>query len=330
MYNKKSLYIAGFTIITFFCTQLVFAGTLSCSITTSAACSDTIVLRLSGSSNAHAELSSQANANYNGNVICCSGVTGLSNSCSGTYATVLKLESVTNSHVQENSQSGYANSVCLQVPSGGSVSIGYQSTNCSGYDTTLGSIESVTDSHIGDTTAYTTKICGTAGTLVNQALSFAISTNTVYFGQLTSVGTRYASSTNINGDGNEVQAHALEVNTNAASGYNVTVQGATLTSQQNSSNTISPLASNTSPSTGVEQFGLRMTASGGTGTVSAPYAASGFAYTSDANTPSQVASAVSGDSATTTYSVRYMANIGATTEAGSYTANLVYVATANF
>jgi hypothetical protein len=75
---------------------------------------------------------------------------------------------------------------------------------------------------------------------------------------------------------------------------------------------------------------IGITASGGIGTVTAPYAASGFAYAATATTTSQVASATTGDSATTTYSVRYMNNISATTEAGTYQANIVYVVTANF
>jgi hypothetical protein len=164
-----------------------------------------------------------------------------------------------------------------------------------------------------------------------QSLSFTLSTSTIYFGTLSSASTRYASSTNTAGSATEVQAHTFAINTNASSGYTVTVRGQTLTSQQNAGNTITALGgTNTAPSTGTEQFGIRLTASGGIGTVTAPYAASGFAYAATATTTSQVASATTGDSATTTYSVRYMNNISATTEAGTYQANIVYVVTANF
>lgn len=170
-----------------------------------------------------------------------------------------------------------------------------------------------------------------AATSSPQSLSFLVSTSTIYFGTLASASTRYASSTNSSGDGSEVQAHTIAANTNATSGYTVTVQGQTLTSQQNSANTISALGgTNTSPSIGVEQFGIRATASGGSGTVTSPYAASGFAYAATATTSSQIASASTGDSATTTYSMRYMSNIAPTTEAGNYSASLVYVVTANF
>lgn len=140
------------------------AGTLSCSVTTAAGCSGTVIYRMSGASNAHAELASQSTAAYDNNVVCCTGPSGFGTACSGTFATVLKLSGTTNAHAEQNSQSNYANSVCLSAPSGGSVSIGYQASNCTGFDTTLGSMSntySTTNAHVGDGSAYTTKICGT-------------------------------------------------------------------------------------------------------------------------------------------------------------------------
>lgn len=160
---------------------------------------------------------------------------------------------------------------------------------------------------------------------VSQSLSFSISDNTIEFGTLTSSDDFFADDSG--GNATEVEAHTLAVGTNAASGYTTTVKGATLTS---GSATITAIGgTNTASSVGTEQFGLRMTASGGSGTVTSPYAASGFAYAADASTTSQVASS-STSSATTTYSVRYLANISSATEAGSYTATLTYVTTANF
>jgi hypothetical protein len=308
-----------------------YAGTLTCSITTAAACTGTVVFRMSSSANAHAELPGQSTTNYASNVVCCSGVTGLSNVCTGTQATVVALKAATNSHVQQNSLGTYTNNACLSVPTGGSVTVFYQATNCTGYDTTVASIVSSDNSHIGNTTAYTTKICATASAAgVTQSLSFAISTTTVYLGTLSSATTNYGSSTNTNGSATEVQAHTLTVNTNATTGYAITVQGQTLTATQNSAWIITPLASNTVPSVSSEQFGIRMSAGGGTGSVNSPYAASGFAYSATATTSSQVAGNTVGDSATTTYSVRYMTNISLLTDPGSYSGSFVYVATANF
>ena len=137
----------------------VYAGTLSCTVRTSV-CSggETEVFEMQNTTNSHAGLPA---ASYN-NLVCCTGVTGLGNSCSGTFATALKLSGTSNAHAEQNSQSNYANSACISVPSGGSVSVGYQSTNCSGFDTTLGSMTGTTNAHVGDETTYTTKICATA------------------------------------------------------------------------------------------------------------------------------------------------------------------------
>src|SRR3989338_11158974 len=148
------------------------AGTLSCSVATTCP-SGTVIWRMSGTSNAHAELPSQSAYTQ---LVCCSGVTGLGTSCAGTFATALKLSGTTNAHSEQNSQANYANNACISVPSGGSVSIGYQATNCTGFDTTLGSMTGTTNAHVGDGTAYTTKIFGTAAGAA-ASLTFVVSTN---------------------------------------------------------------------------------------------------------------------------------------------------------
>lgn len=324
--NKKSSIYIGWLL--FLVAGSVHAGSLTCSITTSAACTGTVILRMSDVTNAHAELPSQSTAAYNNAVVCCSGVTGLGNSCSGTNATVLKLSDVTNAHSEINSQTNYTNNACISVGAGGYVNVGYQATNCSGYDATLASIESNTNSHVGDGTAYTTKVCASASsTALIQTLSFSLSANSASFGVLSPAQTRYASTTGA-GDGSEVEAFNLQVNTNAPSGYFVTVQGATLTS---GAATIAALGgTNTAPSIGAEQFGIRATVSGSNGVVASPYDGSGFAYAADASTASVFATAPVGDGATSTYSVRMMANVSIFTDAGNYTTTMVYVATANF
>ncbi|MBI3626506.1 hypothetical protein HY224_00480 [Candidatus Uhrbacteria bacterium] len=302
--------------------NIAWAGTLSCTVATTCA-SGAVVFRIAATSNSHAELPSQS---LYSQLVCCTGVTGLSNSCSGTFATVLKLQATTNSHVEQNSLSNYTNSVCLSVPAGGSVSVGYQSTNCSGFDTTVGSMSATTNAHVGDSTAFTTKICATGAGSVSQSLTFAISANSINFGTLDTAAARFATTTS--GSSSEAEAHNFTVSTNATNGYTVTVKGATLTS---GGATITAIGgTNTASATNTEQFGLRINAAGGSGAVTAPYAASGFAYAATSSTTSQVASAPSGDGVTTTYSVRYIANISSTTESGSYTATLNYVATANF
>jgi hypothetical protein len=162
---------------------------------------------------------------------------------------------------------------------------------------------------------------------INASITFSISDATIGFGALSATGTRYATGDAV-GSGTETEAHTITVNTTAPSGYSLTVRGGSL---GKTGYTIAPIGgTNTAPSIGSEQFGLRLVASGGSGTVSSPYAASGFAYGANATTTSQVASASSGDGVDTTYSARYMCNISPTTPAGSYATDLTYVVTGNF
>jgi hypothetical protein len=168
--------------------------------------------------------------------------------------------------------------------------------------------------------------------IVPQSLTFSISSNTINFGNLSSAAPKYASSTNSGGDTADTVAHSLLVSTNAPSGYTITLQGQTLTSQQNIANTINAIgASPALSATGTEQFGIYATKSGGVnGTIATPYAtASSFGYNATATTSATFASGSSSTN-TETYSLHYIANIAALTEAGTYSANLVYVGTSNF
>ncbi|MBP6856432.1 MAG: hypothetical protein KBC42_01360 [Candidatus Pacebacteria bacterium] len=159
---------------------------------------------------------------------------------------------------------------------------------------------------------------------VQPTLTFAISDNTIEFGNLSASDDTFAD--NAAGNATEVEAHTLAAGTNAAGGYIITLTGNTLT---DGAKTITAIgASNTATSVGSEQFGVRFTASGGSGAVTAPYAAAGFAFDSAAFPDEIAASTI--PSATTTYSARYIANIASNTEAGSYSATLTYVATGSF
>lgn len=204
MSNPKLWIKIFFALTTIFVGMLVFvafpqnayAGTLTASVTDATTCTSgggTVLLRMSGATNAHAELPGQANANYSNNVICGNGVTGLGNSCSGTFATILKLSGLSNAHIEQNSQANYANNACISVSSG-SVSVGY-ATDCAvaGYDTTLGSISGTTNAHVGNSTAYTTKICATAtGSVPPSLTSYTNSTETAlnYAASCTGCGAR--------------------------------------------------------------------------------------------------------------------------------------------
>lgn len=162
----------------------------------------------------------------------------------------------------------------------------------------------------------------------SQSISFTVSTSTIFFGTVSPSIARYASSTNTNGDNLQTDAHTFSVNTNATNGYTISATGQTLTSGSTTIAAIGGTATTSLP--GTEQFGIRLIAYGGSGTVSSPYASTTFAYAATATTSSQVASATVGDNATTTYGVRYLSNVAPTTSAAAYTANIVYVVTANF
>lgn len=162
------------------------AGTLSCAIRTPSCLEgETTIWRMSGTSNAHAELPNQTNYTH---LVCCSGVEGLGNSCSGTFGVALKLSSPTNAHVEQNNQLNYANNACISVPTGGSLLVGYQADNCLGFDTSLGSISGTTNAHLGDSLAYPTKICATAA---GPVISVTITANdTISYGMLPAGGSR--------------------------------------------------------------------------------------------------------------------------------------------
>lgn len=76
-------YWIGFIVLSL--TSVLFAGTLNCFVTKAKSCksgTDVIVLRMSGATNAHAELPDESTKAYKKNVICCNGVEGLTTTCS--------------------------------------------------------------------------------------------------------------------------------------------------------------------------------------------------------------------------------------------------------
>ena len=163
---------------------------------------------------------------------------------------------------------------------------------------------------------------------VNQSISFTVTQNSIGFGTLSTSQARYAT-TGGGSNTDSAAAHNLTAGTNSSSGYTVTVQGATLTSGGNTITAItgSPDTSHTNSA----QFGIYLDKTGGTNSsLATNYAtASSFFYGANATTSDTIASATGVDT-TTTYGVHYLANIAASTAAGSYSASLTYVATGNF
>ena len=168
---------------------------------------------------------------------------------------------------------------------------------------------------------------------VDEALTFC--TGTSITGQ--NCGTVAGSTVNLGTGSTTVTTSGTSVmaaSTNGASGYTITVNGATLTS---GGNTITALAAGGASTTGTEQFGLNLVSNAtpavgaartGTGSAAAlgNYAtANSFRFV----TGESVAS-VAGPTNANTFTVSYIANIEGLTEAGAYTSNLNYIATANF
>ncbi len=158
------------------------------------------------------------------------------------------------------------------------------------------------------------------------SVTFSISDNTVGFGTLSSSSARFATGDGT-GSGTEVEAHTISASSNSQNGYSILVNGDTLTY---GGSTIDAIGNtNSASSTGTEQFGLRAVATDGIGTVTAPYSASGYALDTS-SFPDQIAGATAGDGETTTYSMRYIANIPASQSAGTYTSTLTYTLVPNF
>jgi hypothetical protein len=161
---------------------------------------------------------------------------------------------------------------------------------------------------------------------VDQTLSFSISDNTTEFGTLGSGAAKYADDSA--GSASSVVAHNLIAGTNASGGYIITYNGTNLASGGNviDAATITGDADGTP---GTEQFGLALSKSGGSATITTAYAqaSNNWAYVPTTTTTLVTQNAVE---ASTTYDVRYLANIATLTPAGAYTSVINYIATATF
>lgn len=159
---------------------------------------------------------------------------------------------------------------------------------------------------------------------VDPSLTFVITDNAVPLGTLSATSTSSVTET-------------FQVGTNSEGGYTVTYLGDNL-KHGNGTDTITALSSGGTSSIGSEQFGMNLKdnatpnvgaePSGGTGAPASGYGtADNFKYVP--NTLSDLASA-SGSTATTTFTISFIANIAAVTEAGNYSTTITLIATANF
>lgn len=157
-------------------------------------------------------------------------------------------------------------------------------------------------------------------------ISLTISDTTIGFGVCAPAAPQYATGTSGSAS-DSADAHTISVASNARGGYSLTVGGSTLTSTVGTITAIGGSA--TASSAGSEQFGLRTIKNSGTGTVSSPFDTANWAFT--AGSTQQVASyGGSSSSYSAGYGLRYICNVSAVTEAGSYSTDLTYILTSTF
>ncbi len=204
-----------------------------------------------------------------------------------------------------------------------------QITNGSAGTSTLVITGSFTDTGTISTPIIADDVVNITAT-VNQTISFVINDVAIGFGTLATANARYATA-DAAGSTSDSVAHTIAVGTNAANGYTISLQGATLTSGINSIDAVG--ATNSASAIGTEQFGVYATKAGGSGaTITTRYADGAtpkFAFNATASTSDNLSTGTTA-TATETYSMHYIANIAALTEAGSYTTNITYVGTGNF
>jgi len=320
----RVLFLMGLISGIFFA-RTIYAGTLSCAVRTSACNGGEVeIFEIQSTANSHAGLPA---ASYN-NLVCCTGVTGLGNSCSGTYATALKLSGTSNAHVRQGTLANYpsATNACISVPSGGSVSVGYQATNCSGYDTTIGSMVGTTNSHVGDGNwaAGTTKICATAA-MATATVACSTDISSISFGTLSENSISTASP----------NASTTMSCSNTASGCTLSIQDA--------GNGLSPGLATTSPaylinsnsttlSAGTEGYGIQATttSSGNGGSLSLNMAYNKVGNdVGELSTTTVILASSTVDVSGREVVVTHKAAISSLTHAGSYTDTITYSCTAN-
>ena len=165
---------------------------------------------------------------------------------------------------------------------------------------------------------------------VDPSITFAISDTAIGFGDLTSANARWANAA-ATGSDTDVAAHTISIGTNATDGYIVTYNGATLTSGSDTI-TVAALTDNADGNPGTEEFGMGFSTDGDA-TIATGYDHNATPANRDwtfvASTTTTIASET-GPTATETISAYYLGNIAANTEAGSYSTDITYLATATF
>ncbi len=194
------------------------------------------------------------------------------------------------------------------------------STNITSPDSGTLDIDIITDDQV------------TISATVTPTITFTIDTNSISFGTLSSSTGRWATS---GGGANATAAtlpsagNTLTVATNAASGYVLTYNGATLTSGGGATITATSISSDSDGAPGSSQFAMTASTSGA-GSVTAGYARS--TNSSWNFVPSTTTTLLTNGAPTNTetITISYLANIPGAQAAGAYSTTLTYIATGTF
>lgn len=148
-------------VVTILCSASCLAA-LQCTVRQSSCSgSESKVLAMSATSDAHAELANQSNADYPFYVCCkdSTDVATVTNTCTGSSTTFLRLSGATDAHVEKGTLSDvdYPNRQCISSGTA-TFNCDYQ-TSCSGNQACLLSISADTDAHVGNCSAYSTQVC---------------------------------------------------------------------------------------------------------------------------------------------------------------------------
>jgi hypothetical protein len=165
---------------------------------------------------------------------------------------------------------------------------------------------------------------------VDPSITFSISDTTIGFGDLSATIGRWATGTTGTNASEALPAaaHTMDISTNADNGWAITYNGATLTATGGTI-TVASIDEDSDGTPGTEEFGVSASTNGDA-TIAAGYlrdATADFLFV--ASTTTTLVSE-NGPTALETISVSYLANISGSTEAGSYSAAITYIATATF
>ncbi len=164
---------------------------------------------------------------------------------------------------------------------------------------------------------------------VNPTLTFANDDAAIGFGALSSSAATYANAA-ATGSGSDTTANTLTIGTNASGGYALTYTGANLTSGLNTiptANGTTTISGDANGSPGTAEWGMSGVVTG-SGSMASGYenGSSNWKFVPSATTTLASHTGPASDS----IAMHYLANIAATTPAGSYTTSLTYIATGTF